>query len=199
VILAADSALQIAESAAPGHDSARLMRGRSDWSVPKLDPHAELSIVTDDATVSVVGTRFVVSIRSGSDGNVTCLEVIEGRVRAVSSVRQALVGAGERWVSRGSIDVCRDAAPPTARQPVAAASAPAPATSVEKPRRGTPAVAAGSTLSEENQLFLDAVVARRRGDKARALALTAEFLRRFPNSTLADPVREEQARASQLP
>jgi ferric-dicitrate binding protein FerR (iron transport regulator) len=180
----------------------RLGRGSIELDLPKQPAGEHFSVSTPDARVTVVGTKFNVRVAEGESGPVTCVSVTHGRVRVEAATRQALLEAGQRWVSRGDFSAC--GSEPTAATPESTtAPAPAEAGSSELPtasnsaRRPVPNSAASNdrkagTLAEENRLFLELVRARRDGHNEQARALQRKFLTRFPESPLSAQVREEQ-------
>ncbi|MDX2053456.1 MAG: FecR family protein [Polyangiaceae bacterium] len=181
---------------------ARLGRGGVEVDLPKQPIGEHFTVSTPDAKVTVVGTKFNVRVAEGSNGPVTCVSVTHGRVRVGSAERQALLGAGERWVSRGESSLCDGARLPTSSMPAQAQPEP---TAVESPstnsgarRAGLGSAASGEaktgTLAEENQLFLELLQARRDARNAEARALQRKFLTRYPASALAAQVREEQSK-----
>jgi len=74
---------------------------------------------------------------------------------------------------------------------------PAVNTTVASATRRNPTSEAGSpsTLAEENRLLVRAMVASRRGDEANAVGHLDDFLRRFPESPLAQNAQVERFRS----
>lgn len=90
-------------SASAGDESLKLKRGTVKLTVPKLKPGRQLSVVTPQASVIVVGTRFWVTVLPASADHAerTCVGVDEGRVRVLSGQTERLLSAGGGWSSDG--------------------------------------------------------------------------------------------------
>lgn len=84
-------------------ETLKLKRGTLKLTVPKLAPGQHLAIATPSASVSVVGTRFWVSVvpKIADRDERTCVGVSEGRVRITTSRTQQLLTAGGHWSSDG--------------------------------------------------------------------------------------------------
>ncbi len=171
--------------------------GRVDLSVPPLRPRS-LSVVTPDARVTVVGTRFSVVVEAGTPQQPgrTCVSVSEGRVSVAHAAVDTLLEPGARWSSDGKlcgvspsrVEPRASATPAETRLPERAS--PAPSFAPESPLPPTPESPA-SLLAEQNRLFASALRAREQGRSARARALLEEFLSRFPDAALAPQARRE--------
>lgn len=160
--------------------------------VAKLAAGQTLVIATPDAQVEVRGTTFRVAVVPADpacgDGTTTRVDVIEGVVVVRARGVDTRVTAGERWprgctapsapASLAAIDAKRTPAPPTA----ALASA--------SPSTASPS----SMLSEQNDLFAEAVAAKRRGATAQAIATFERFLAKYPSSPLAESAMAERMR-----
>ncbi len=197
-----------------------LARGTVALEVPPLGPGRTLAVATPDATVTVVGTRFTVTVQpaSGTAPVRSCVLVAAGQVRVVSGGARRLLAAGERWSSDGQpCDAAPAVSPALPPPPTSAAPSPvggadatlararssvaSPATgavpagaAVDPPATGEPPTASFgvSTLERQNQLFAAALTARRAGDDARALALLERLLAEHPDSPLASQARRER-------
>lgn len=177
---------------------ARLGRGSVEIELPKQPTGEHFSVNTPDATVTVVGTKFEVRIAEGPSGPITCVHVTHGRVRVESRERQALLAAGESWVSRGELAACTAGASlATAPAPEGSLAPAAQAPSAAGARRpaltgAAPGGQKSSSLAAENSLFLELVRARRSGHNEAAQVLQRRFLLLYPDSALAPQVLEEQ-------
>jgi ferric-dicitrate binding protein FerR (iron transport regulator) len=178
-----------------GQDQAlRLSSGRVELSVPPLGPHS-LSVVTTSARVTVVGTRFSVTVEPVSAQLArTCVSVTEGRVAVAAASSNVVLGAGALWSSDGR--ACQAGAE---QAPAASPSASAKLVEPQAPVRAgraperapAEATASRSSLADQNRLFASALHAREAGDRARARALWSELLERFPDAALAPQARRE--------
>lgn len=97
----------------------RLARGRVTLAVTKRAPGTTFEVATDEATVTVVGTRFTVE-RTLADGRAaTRVAVEEGVVRVTPRGAAAVtLTAGQTWPPTTTAAV--DASPPPAREPAPA-------------------------------------------------------------------------------
>lgn len=194
-----------------------LARGRVDVEVPKAQPEAPHRVIvsTHDTEVLVRGTIFSVEVRpSRRDASrlVTDVFVQRGEVAVRHGGQEHAVRAGGSWSSEpasapeGS-DVTEPAgAEPSAKRELAAAerkdpsaqpatvASPKAAGELRRPSKTGPAT---SSLAEENRRFLQALAARDRGAYQETVRLCDDFLRRFPDSTHAESVRLERARAAE--
>lgn len=162
--------------------------------VAKLAAGETLVIATPDAQVEVRGTTFRVAVVPADpacgNGTTTRVDVIEGVVVVHARGVDTSVTAGERWprgcapptapASLAAVDAKRPPAPPAA--PLAAAS---PSSSSASP---------SSMLTEQNDLFAEAVAAKRRGSTAQAIATFERFLAKYPSSPLAESAMAERMR-----
>jgi hypothetical protein len=158
----------------------RLGSGSLDLRVAKVSADRRFVVATPDAEVEVRGTKFRVSIGapdpSCSDEAVTHLVVTEGVVVVRHGGVEKRVAAGEQWPG--------DCVAPTAIA--------APFPSSHAPSSGGPSVV--STLAEQNDLFAEAIVAKRRGESQAALASFDRFLSTYPSSPLAQSAAVERMR-----
>ncbi|WP_437815246.1 FecR family protein [Sorangium sp. So ce1078] len=191
-------------------DIVALEQGRIAVEVPPLPAGMSLSVRTEDAVVTVHGTRFSVERRPGAAGGPaeTRVSVEEGRVAVHRGDVGRFLGPGETWSSR---DEERRADRPAEGRPD---DGPAPPREAEQdsaarggggagggepraPRdpRGAPA---RTSLKAENELLQGAMEARRRGQARRAIERLDLLLGRYPDSPLAEIARVERLRAIEM-
>ena len=159
--------------------SLRLDHGSLDLHVAKLSADQRFLVQTPDAEVEVRGTAFRVSLVSADAscgaGTPTRVAVSEGVVVVRHAGVESRVEAGQQW-------------PSGCAQPAVAARASSSAT------HGPAAPAPASSLGEQNDMFSDAMAAKRRGDTGEALADFDRFLARYPASQLAESATVERMR-----
>lgn len=168
------------------NEAVRLAQGRVDLAVPPLGTR-RLSVLTPNAVVTVVGTRFSVSVDHETR---SCVAVSEGRVAIDSHGQQLSLTPGESWSSDGR--PCFEAAaipPPTPAAPTAS-TPPIQRSSPRLPPSAGEERKSGS-LAEQNRLFAAALRARDQGDLERARKYWSELVQRYPDATLAPPARRE--------
>lgn len=87
----------------PHREQLTLARGTVMLEVPRLPSHQTLAVATPHATVTVVGTRFAVSVVRAADTEVgrSCVSVETGRVQIAAAGRVELLGFGQQWSSHG--------------------------------------------------------------------------------------------------
>jgi TolA-binding protein len=142
---------------------------------------------TPDALVTVHGTAFTVEVTRGPGGShATSVTVTEGRVSVENEGRQLLLGPGSHWSSI-----------PTEVAPIAPAPAPMAPENAAPARSGAPGgtTARHSTLGAENELFRAAMAASAAGDAKKAIALSEQLLRTYPDSPLASETHVLEAEA----
>lgn len=173
--------------------------------VARLRAGERFLVRTPDGEIEVRGTSFDVRVVDPSPtcgaGTRTRVVVSEGTVVVRASGREDSVHQGESWP--------RDCAATGAREATVAStpSAPAATPSAEVTPRAQPsrskdppttvlaaASPAGSDLAAQNALLADASAARRRGDRAAALATYDRFLEQYPGSQLAESAYVERMR-----
>ena len=158
----------------------RLDHGSLDLHVAKLSADQRFLVQTPDAEVEVRGTQFKVSLVSPDAacgaGTPTRVAVSEGVVVVRQAGVESRVEAGQQWPSG-----CTQA--PVATR-ASGSSAP----------HGPSSVAPASSLGEQNDMFADAMAAKRRGDTGEALADFDRFLARYPASPLAESATVERMR-----
>lgn len=131
-------------------------------TVVHLVPGRRFVIGTPDADVEVHGTKFRVTVvppaDACADGSRTRVSVTERVVVVRTHGHEDRVAAGTSWPS-----ACAAIAAPSVAHPLAS-TASASSASVA-------AALSASTLSAQNDLFADAMTAKRGGDKVRAVAI----------------------------
>jgi ferric-dicitrate binding protein FerR (iron transport regulator) len=162
----------------------RLDAGSIDLHVTKRSPDQRFVVKTADSEVEVRGTQFRVWVASPDPscgaGTTTRVSVSEGVVAVRHGGTEARVAAGEAWPSG-----CAAAL-------TAIPDAPAPSSG---PSASTPAAAAStSVLAAQNDLFAQAIAARRRGDAANALSILDRLLARYPRGPLTESATVERMR-----
>jgi hypothetical protein len=152
--------------------------------VAKLHPGERFVIRTRDAEVEVRGTSFRVGTAAPDpkcgNGTTTRVDVYEGVVTVRDPAGQGAVHPGESW--------------PAGCDAVPAAPGPASASRTPAPVIGPPAhpVAASSDLAIQNDLFEDAMQARRRGDVRGAVETFDRLLSRYPGCPFAESATVER-------
>jgi hypothetical protein len=158
----------------------RIDSGAIDLHVAALAGAQRFLVRTSDAEVEVRGTRFRVAVvpvdAACGGGTATRVSVREGVVVVRHANSETRVGAGERGPAG-----CGSPAAPAAASAVAAG-------------RVTTGPAPTSVLGEQNDLFSDALAAKRRGDSSGAIARFDEFLARYPSSPLVESAEIERMR-----
>jgi hypothetical protein len=168
-----------------------LRTGRLRADVAKLPTGHRFLIATADTEVEVKGTSFEVEVIPPSrcaDGATTRVRVFEGVVVVRRGEGEVRVGAGSSWP-----EACGETA---GDDHSAAAALPRHAGHLRAlaPRLQSSAEQlAASTLAEQNDLFADALRARRRGDRVGALRRLDELITRFPSGPLAESARARRA------
>lgn len=173
----------------------RLQLGSMEIEVPKLDEPRRMVVQTPEAEVIVLGTHFVVEVRSADSGlpgaTVTSVQVSRGSVRVRrDSGEEALLIAGGSWESAPPSK--RTAADPTGERSASPTRRRGNTPTLGEARSPTPAPAEKLTL--ENRLFQSALDARNSGDAKKAAELLGELLVRHPRSKLAHEARIERFR-----
>lgn len=152
--------------------------------VAKLAPGQRFVVATPDAEVEVHGTTFRVAVvpsdPSCGGGTATRVDVLEGVVVVRSRGGETSVTAGERWPAG-----CTQTASYTTTPPVL---------TIDKKAAPATSVTPSSQLTEQNDLFAEAVAAKRRGATGQALATFERFLAKYPGSPLAESAMAERMR-----
>ncbi len=177
--------------------------------VPKLPRGHFFSIRTPNTLVSVHGTAFTVEVtKSGPSGAAsTRVIVTDGVVAVQQAEREILLDAGTEWAS--SIENSADlplgprtatvtrsrsagspgAMPQKADREAANAMPFAPDAVTTRDDGATP-----TDLANQNRLFSEAMHARDQGDRAGAVRLLDEFIRRYPGAPLMQDAHVERFR-----
>ena len=166
-------------------------------NVAKLTAGQRFVIATDDAEVEVRGTSFTVAVvpsdASCGDGTTTRVDVREGTVLVRHAGVEVYVAAGEHWPTGpggcAAFAVNRDEVSPP--RSMAVATSPPPDASI-KSGPLAPSATAASHLAAQNDLFADALAAKRRGASTAAIALFDRFLARYPSSPLGESAMAER-------
>jgi ferric-dicitrate binding protein FerR (iron transport regulator) len=174
--------------------------------VAKLTSGERFIIRTGDAEVEVRGTSFrvaqVAPDPSCGGGTRTRVDVYEGTVVVRAAGAETPVTAGEHWprctaprtdvapapTAKPTTRLAPSAAPPIAPPP--ASSAPPASTEIARTMGDEPPPP--SELSTQNDLFAQAVAAKRSGQNAAAVAAFERFLSRYPSSPLAETATAER-------
>jgi TolA-binding protein len=137
----------------------------------------------------VHGTSFRVSIVAAEpacgEGTLTRVDVYEGVVAVRYHAHEALVRAGERWPAG-----CGDTGASGASG--ASASASVVASSTARASAAATRPPTSSELAAQNDLFREAIAAKRHGDTAEALATLDRFVAKYPNAPLAESAAVER-------
>lgn len=166
-----------------------LLRGVLALSVNKLSPGQRFVIETPDAEVEVRGTVFEVAVANPETncGAATRVAVTEGMVEVRSGEHEVRLSAGQSWPQGCSDDALNDSAQPSARE--------GERTRVNDDARPR---SEGSTtaqrLTEQNDLFAEAVMARRQGRSVDAVAAYDRLIARFPGGPLVESATVERIR-----
>jgi ferric-dicitrate binding protein FerR (iron transport regulator) len=154
----------------------RLDHGSLELHVAKLAAHQRFLVQTADAEVEVRGTAFRVFLvpqdRRCGGGTPTRVAVSEGTVVVRQGGQESRIEGGQQW--------------PSGCSPAASAAHPAPAVASHG--------VAASSLGEQNDLFGEAMSAKRHGEASKAIDSFSRFLARYPASALAESATVERMR-----
>ncbi len=176
--------------------------------VAKLGANERFVVATPDSEIEVRGTVFHVSIvppdASCGGGTPTRLVVDEGVVVVRhAGANEVRVAAGERWPT------CASPSPPTSASSTMAASMQVAAATSEMPAsattvrasgaphasaHGAPSPEASSRLAEQNDLFEEAMRAKRSGDLTGALVKLDRLRATYPSGPLVENAEVERMR-----
>lgn len=176
--------------AEPSRQELRLIRGEVQLTVPPLAAGTTLSVLTEDARVTVRGTKFLVALQEDAGVVRTCVRVTEG------SVEVHRRGVASELLAMGEKSGCEPAAQSKSESTRAAPGGSERA--AVRPLR-QPSPASSSTLAQENELLAAALSAEQSGDRAQASRQLKTLLRRYPQSSLANEARAVLQRLSQEP
>lgn len=146
-------------------------------NVAHLLPGQRFVITTPDGEVEVRGTSFRVDVlrpeEACDDGLRTHVQVFDGAVVVRARGGEARITPGNHFPAMCSAGTSVRSLPRAATAPV---------------------VNNASTLSRQNDLFADAMTAKRRGDLHGALAALDELLEKYPSSPLRESAEAERLR-----
>jgi ferric-dicitrate binding protein FerR (iron transport regulator) len=173
-----------------------LVRGVVHLDVAKLQPGQRFLVETGDTEVEVRGTSFDVATgsESGCASPRTRVEVSHGVVDVRFRGKTFRVHQGQHWPERCEVEAAiavPAAAPespaPSSAEPQAAAPRVRAARHAKTPGAAPrPAPTRESELAAQNDLYSEAVAARRAGRSSDALVAYERLLTRFPNGPLAE-------------
>lgn len=176
-----------------------LSAGTLTAKVAKLGASERFVVATPDAEIEVRGTAFRVSLVSPNasceGGTPTRVVVDEGVVVVRHAGREDRVGAGSSWPSCAVAANTSSLAPAPVVVPSGPPALRASASPVSIPSasaRATPE--SSSRLTEQNDLFDDAMRAKRAGDSAGALAKLDRLRATYPTGPLAESAEVERMR-----
>ncbi len=161
--------------------------------VAKLGPEERFVVATPDSEVEVHGTEFRVSVVTPDSacggGTATRLEVTEGVVAIRHAAVETFVRAGETWPRCESVEPQPSpTSAPTERRVGVEPSAPRIV-----PHPAPPPVTS-SSLVEENELYGEAMRAKRNGDADAALRALDRLVAAHPNGPLSESARIQRMR-----
>ncbi len=172
------------------HQRLSLSKGSIAAHVAKLGDGERFIVTTDDAEVEVRGTRFEVRVGDPSEacakGAKTRVVVSEGVVVVRHGGEEVRVAAGGRWPT-----ACGDE---PARESSTAADRSGPAIRKSSGAAAPSPSEATSRLAEQNDLFAEAISAKKSGDLSQANVTLALLLSRYPNGPLAESASAERMR-----
>jgi hypothetical protein len=183
-----------------------LVRGAAHLVVARLSSGQRFVVDTEDAEVEVRGTVFDVAVKNGPPEcpRRTAVAVTEGAVEVRAHGKTIILQPGDTWegecsvTGRVSADARRAAAPgrPSRKAPLALpdSSGPEVVASPLEPPAAVKGDVVESSLTEQNDLYAAATVARKHGDASRALGLYDRLLERFPRGPLAESAGVERIR-----
>lgn len=173
--------------------------GATRFVVAKLPTGKRFVVRTEDAEVEVRGTVFRVAYgEPACEGTATRVTVTEGVVVVRRAGQEVEVPAGKSWPTgcgAPAVDPPAVALVPTAVSAVSTAPAivhpaPKPTATSSAPLVKTPS----SDLAEQNDVFAEATLKKRNGDRAGAVAAYGRLLTRWPGSALAETAAIERMR-----
>jgi hypothetical protein len=154
--------------------------------VAKLHAGERFVIRTADAEVEVRGTSFEVAVTAPDPacghGTTTRVGVFEGVVTVRAQGQESAVRAGEAWPQDCKV-TSADTGPVSPLAPSVAPPAGVPPRSWAAPK---------SELAAQNDLFNEAMTAKRRGEVRSAIASFDRLLSRYPDCPLAESAAAER-------
>ena len=221
VTMKPETRFHTSDTSAPsnGREEVVVELGRVEIEVPKLPAGHTFSVRTPDAVVTVHGTSFSVEVtKSASPGGTTTTVIVKrGVVSVLHEAQEAVLYAGMEWSSSGELPVVVASAEPPGRSvgpPSIKPRSPSPSLSQaqdasRRPDRArvdsTPSIPSAAPapeppsrsadLANQNALFSEAQLARKQGDRAGALKLLDELVRRYPAAPLSEDAHVETFRA----
>jgi len=171
-----------------GLEALRLAVGFADLRVAKLGAGQRFVVSTPDAEVEVRGTQFRVAVAAPNPacggGTTTRVVVTEGVVVVRHAGAESRVEAGERWPSAcadesADLELSVDALPRSR-----------PAAKPFAGHRASPM----SALAEQNDLFAQAMAAKRHGDAQGAVSAFDRLVTKYPACALTESASVERMR-----
>jgi ferric-dicitrate binding protein FerR (iron transport regulator) len=182
--------------AAPKEQRFQLESGSVTAQVAKQKPDDAFVVQTDDLQVTVRGTAFTVTKYTEAVCPQTTLhsqvQVAEGTVVVTFAAGSVVLHAGEQWPScarHTSLDP-----KPSEASEVTSAALPSEAALPSPTASATAAKLGISTLKEENDVFAEAVSAKKRGDLAGALRAYESLETKYPRSPLLEAALADHMR-----
>ncbi len=165
------------------HQVLLLSAGWIDLHVAKLRAEQQFFVDTSELQVEVRGTHFRVSIvrpqASCGDGVRSRVAVTEGVVLVRRNGLETRLVAGDNWPGRCEPNAPRSSVDVTRAPPSQGAGGPSSRL---------------SRLGEQNDLFAEALAAKRQGDVRGALASFERLIKKYPASPLAENASVESMR-----
>ncbi|MGE5783267.1 MAG: FecR domain-containing protein [Myxococcales bacterium] len=163
-----------------------LSEGSMDVMVPTLAPNHRFSVVTPNATLTVLGTAFTVEVKKGSNQpSQTCVRLREGSISIHTVGRDLDLVAPATWgcsviSNRGEVIAARDR--PSAEPSKAAARSDGRRSAT---KRSPPAAQIRAAQLQPNRLLRRGLAAEQRKDWVAAERLLRNLLTLYPDSGAA--------------
>ena len=175
-----------------------LETGSFSAKVAKLGPDERFVVTTSDSEIEVRGTEFRVSVvppeAACGDRTPTRLEVAEGVVAVRHAGVETLVRAGERWPACAVVKSSTTALPPEPTTGRADGSDDAERAGTYRARPAPAATPTASSLVEQNELYGQALNAKRAGRPEAALQSLDRLLASYPEGPLSESARLQRMR-----